>query len=121
MKLKSTLFAGVLVASLAAPAFANDAPLVEPLPQFSAAETQMLLEQEAMPMQLATLSQQEMKDTEGAWWPVYMGGSFVLYNAPRFTQFGMNMMNTSAYQPLGHAVNWINTQRVTYWPNSRWW
>lgn len=69
MKLKSTLFAGVLAASLAVPAFANDAPVATPLPQFTAADTQMLFEQDAMPMQLAALSQQEMKETEGAFGP----------------------------------------------------
>jgi len=67
MTLKSTLFAAVLAASLAAPVFANDAPVAAPLPQFSAADTQMLFEQDAKPMQLAALSPQEMKETEGAW------------------------------------------------------
>lgn len=67
MKLKSTLFVGVLAASLAVPAFANDASVVAPLPQFTAADTQMLFEQSAEPMQLAALSQNEMKETEGAW------------------------------------------------------
>jgi hypothetical protein len=54
MKLKSTLFAGLLAASLAVPAFANDTPVVTQLPQFSAADTQMLFEQDAAPMQLAS-------------------------------------------------------------------
>ncbi len=67
MTLKSTLFAGVLAARLAAPAFANDAPVAAPPPQFSAADTQILFEQDAKPMQLAALSPQEMKATEGAW------------------------------------------------------
>ncbi len=66
MKLKSTLFAGVLAASLAVPAFANEGTVAAPLPQFTATETQMLFEQDAKPMQLAALSQQEMKETEGA-------------------------------------------------------
>ena len=50
MELKSTLFSGVLAASLAVPAFANDAPVVAPLPQFTTADAQMLFEQDAMPM-----------------------------------------------------------------------
>lgn len=66
MKVKSTLFAGVLAASLAVPAFANDETVAAPMPQFTAADTQILFEQDAMPMQLAALSQQEMKETEGA-------------------------------------------------------
>jgi len=71
MKLKSTLFAGVLAASLAVPAFANDTPVATPLPQFTTADTQMLFEQDARPMQLVALSQQEMKETEGAWFWFY--------------------------------------------------
>jgi len=61
MTLKSTLFAGVLAASLAAPAFANDAAVATPLPQFTAQDTQMLFEEDAKPMQLAALSPREMK------------------------------------------------------------
>ena len=78
MKLKSTLFAGVLAASLAVPAFANDAPVATPLPQFTAADAQMLFEQDAKPMQLAVLSQQEMKETEGAWLNFAIGGAIGL-------------------------------------------
>ena len=70
MKLKTTFFAGLLAASFVVPAFANDAPVATPLPQFTAADTQMLFEQDEMPMQLAALSQQEMKETEGAFLPV---------------------------------------------------
>lgn len=80
MKLKSTLFAGVLAASLAVPAFANDAvPSVDALPQFTAADTQMLFEQDAMPMQLAALSPQEMRETEGSFiWNGVIGGAIGL-------------------------------------------
>ena len=74
MTLKSTLFAAVLAASLAAPAFANDAPLAAPLPQFTAADTQMLFEQDVKPMQLAALSAKEMKETEGEWFWLYFYG-----------------------------------------------
>jgi len=66
MTLKSTLFAGILAASLAVPAFANDETVAAPLPQFTAADTQMLFEQDAKLVQLAALSPQEMKETEGA-------------------------------------------------------
>jgi hypothetical protein len=79
MKLKSTLFAGVLAASLAVPAFANDAPVSTPLPQFTAADTQMLFAQDTMPMQLAVLSQQEMMETEGAVLPLYAVGVFAAH------------------------------------------
>jgi len=65
----------VLAASMAVPAFANDAPVATPLPQFTAVDTQMLFAQDAMPMQLAVLSQQEMKETEGAWLNFAIGGA----------------------------------------------
>lgn len=94
MKLKSTLFAGVLAASLAVPAFANDAPVATPLPQFTAADTQMLFEQDAKPMQLAALSQQEMKETEGALLPVL----FILGSAAvsAWSYHGINYYNTGS-------------------------
>lgn len=86
MTLKSTLFAGVLVATLALPAFANDALMVTPLSQFTAQDTQMLFEQDTQPMQLAALSSQEMKDTEGAWVNFAIGGaaSFGFYAATSY-------------------------------------
>jgi hypothetical protein len=56
MKLKSTLFAGVLAASLAVPAFANEETVAVPVPQFTAADTKMLFEQDAAPMQLVVRS-----------------------------------------------------------------
>jgi hypothetical protein len=76
--LKSTLFAGVLAASLAVPAFANEETVTTSLPQFTAADTQMLFEQDAAPMQLAALSPQEMKETEGAWLNFAVGGAIGL-------------------------------------------
>ena len=75
MKLKSTVVAGVLSASMAVPFLAKEA-VATPLPQFTAADTQKLFEQDAMPMQLAALSQQEMKETEGAWLQFGIGGAF---------------------------------------------
>lgn len=77
--LKQSLLASILSASLAIPAFANDAPVATPLLQFTAADTQMLFEQDAKPMQLAALSQQEMKETEGAFiWNGIIGGAIGL-------------------------------------------
>ena len=64
--MKLNLFAGVLAASLAVPALANEGALDAPVPEFTAADTQQLFEQDARPMQLAALSQQEMVETEGA-------------------------------------------------------
>ena len=98
MKLKSTLFAGVLVASLAAPAFANDAPLAAPLPQFTAADTQMLFEQDVKPMQLAALS---AKETEGAWlvWGARMGFGGLSSGV----RYGVSNWGTPQYSAWGHS------------------
>ena len=74
MKLRSTVVAGLLSASMAVPVFANEA-VATPLPQFTAADTQKLFEQDAKPMQLAALSPQEMKETEGAWVNFAIGGA----------------------------------------------
>lgn len=103
MKLKSTLFAGLLAASLAVPAFANDAPVATPLPQFTTADAQKLFEQDAKPMQLAALSQQEMKETEGAWiWFFYAA-------APTF-YWTANWMNSSGWRAIPSAWH-----RVRQW------
>lgn len=62
-RLKTTLLASALSLSVVMPAFANEAqPMAAPLPQFTAADTQSLFEQDAQPMQLAALSQKEMKE-----------------------------------------------------------
>lgn len=103
MKSKSTFFAGVLAASLAVPAFANDTPEATPLPQFTAADTQMLFEQDAMPMQLAVLSQQEMKETEGAFAPMVYGALVAANYA--WTAFRVSGVVAGAYRVIGPAYN----------------
>jgi hypothetical protein len=87
---KTTLLVGVLSINMAAPVFANQAPITEPIQQFTAADTQSLFEQDAKPMQLAALSQTEMKETEGAVAPlvavgIMTAGRFIIqrYVAPR--------------------------------------
>jgi hypothetical protein len=94
MRLKSTLFAAVLTASLVAPAFANEEAVAAPLPQFTAADTKMLFEQDAMPMQLAALSQQEMKETEGAWVP------FAFYYYGPALAGGVSWLATSGWRTI---------------------
>ncbi len=74
MKLKSAVIAGMLAASMTAPAFANEA-VTAPLPQLTMQDAQALFEQDAKPMQLAALSSQEMKETEGAWLQFGIGGA----------------------------------------------
>lgn len=83
---KTTLLAGVLSINMAAPVFANQAPITEQIQPFTAADTQSLFEQDAKPMQLAALSQTEMKETEGAWLNFAVGGGIglgsYLYSTP---------------------------------------
>lgn len=108
MKLKSTLFAGVLAASLALPAFAEEAPAWDALPQFTAVDTQMLFEQDAMPMQLAALSPQEMKETEGAWIP------FAFYYYGPALAGGVSWLATSGWRTIPGVYH--NTrQRYSRW------
>lgn len=92
MKLQYSLFAGVLTSFLALPAFANDAS-VATIPQLSTHDTQILFEQDAMPMELVALTSQEMKETEGAviWFaPVAWGGA--RYALTGFTRHGLNQV-----------------------------
>jgi len=78
MKMKSILLATALATSFAAPAFASEVPVSAPVQLFSAADTQLVFAQDAEPMQLAALSQSEMKETEGALGPWgAVGGAFV--------------------------------------------
>ncbi len=89
-------------------------PMAQTTPFFSHADIQGMFLQGATPMQIASLSQQEMKETEGEWfWFAPIAVAF-LTNAPRINQFAMNMLNTSAYQPWGHAFNWAKTQYNLY-------
>ena len=70
----------------------------------------MLFEQNAMPMQLVALSGQEVNETEGAvLWFAPLAVMFMV-NAPRITQFGITALSTTAYQPWGHAFNWVRSQ-----------
>ena len=49
-------------------------PLSPQLSAFSQDDINSMFEASGKPMQLAALSKQEMKDTEGAWGPVGLGG-----------------------------------------------
>lgn len=88
MHLKSALAATLLSASLAAPAFANESQPAD-LPQFSAVDMQIMFERDVKPMQLAVLSQQEMKETEGAWlWAVPVIGYGLYGGGLSYTSYG---------------------------------
>jgi hypothetical protein len=64
--LTTLLVVGLMSVSLATSAFASNSQ-IDAAPQFSTADTQLLFEQDNMPMQVAALSEQEMYETEGAW------------------------------------------------------
>lgn len=98
--LKTSMFTGVLAASLAMPAFANNAPAT-PLPQFTDQDTQMLFEQDAKPMQLAALSQQEMKETEGAW--IVWGARMGFGGLSSGVRYGVSNWGTPQYSAWGHV------------------
>lgn len=71
MKKQVVILASLLAASHGA-AFASNAD--HAAVQFSSAEAQQLFEQGEQPMQVAELSQKEMKATEGAWIANAIGG-----------------------------------------------
>ena len=80
MKLKSTLLASILATNLATPAFAGSTSATQSLSQFAVADTQMMFAEDDKPMQLASLSTQEMKQTEGAFWIPFIIGGAVVYH-----------------------------------------
>ena len=71
---------------------AKSTPAVQRITAFSQNDINGLFDQADQPMQLATLSQQEMKETEGAW--VHWAAGAALGGA----------MNTAAY--IGSNRNW---------------
>ena len=105
------LFVGILAASLAVPALANEDVLVASVPEFTAADTQMLFEQDAKPMQLAALSADEMRETEGAviWFaPIAWAGA--RYALTGFTRHGINqVISRNAVGVSNQAI--LNTLR----------
>ncbi|WP_050010701.1 MULTISPECIES: hypothetical protein [Herbaspirillum] len=74
MKLKQIIIVGALSVSLAPPVYAKEIAS-EPLPQFTMTDAEALFENDTKSMQLAALSPQEMKETEGAWVNFAVGGA----------------------------------------------
>ncbi|UIN20279.1 hypothetical protein [Herbaspirillum frisingense] len=74
MKLKAPIVVGILTASMTVQIHAKEIETTAP-PQFTISDAQKLFENDAQPMQLAVLSQQEMKETEGAWLNFVAGGA----------------------------------------------
>lgn len=60
--------------------------------------------QTGQPQQIATLSAQEMQDTQGAFLPL-------LIYAPQLTAIGIGIAHSSAYMPVYHFGHWVNSFR----------
>jgi len=100
-RLKVTLFASLMVLGVSLSAFANEAQPInvapaETIQQFTDADMQLVFEQDTQPMQLAALSQTEMKETEGAWLPIAVTFGPIAF---RLAQHGAH-----------HAFRWIGSQ-----------
>lgn len=80
MKLKNLFAVSALGVAMSFPAFANEGQgEMMPLAQDATADVGLIFETDAKPMQLAALSPQEMKETEGAFiWNGVIGGGIGL-------------------------------------------
>jgi hypothetical protein len=105
MSIKKWLLALVVSANFMTVAYAGNEPssMEQPNVTFTTADVQKVFEQnDQKSFQVAALSQQEMKETEGAWfWMVY-------YYAPALTTIAYNAYNTSAYMPVYHYTTFIS-------------
>ncbi|WP_449191552.1 hypothetical protein [Thauera sp.] len=93
---KHAAVALAMVGMLSAQANASEAQVqnlqaAQPIAAFSQTDIDAMFEQAGQPMQLAALSQQEMRETEGAWVWLYMyapqitaGAMWAFHAAPRF-------------------------------------
>ena len=106
--LKTSILAGMLSITLATPAFASDAQQVF---QNDLTDASLIFESDALPMQLAALSEQEMKETEGAviWFaPIAWAGA--RYALTGFTRHGLNqVISRNAVGVSNQAI--LNTLR----------
>ncbi|BEV16803.1 hypothetical protein HBDW_35910 [Herbaspirillum sp. DW155] len=74
MKFNQIIVLCVLTVSMAQPVYANEVAS-ETLPQFTTKDTEILFDNDTKSMQLAALSPQEMKETEGAFVNFALGGA----------------------------------------------
>lgn len=112
-----TLLAAALIAActISQPALAADMTESATLPALNtlaleSTDLNFAFEQTTQPLQMATLSGQEMQETEGTALPIaflyyYYGGSASL--------LAMRMFQTSAYMPFNHAINGVQS----WWAN----
>lgn len=103
MKLKHAVLALAVTGMLSAQLYASESraqnpQAAQPVVVFSQTDINAMFEQAGQPMQLSALSQQEMKGTEGAWWPIF-------YYAPALTSAAWMFYQSSAYLPAYHISN----------------
>jgi hypothetical protein len=82
MQLKHAVLALAVAGMISGQAYAAEAQVeaiaAQPVAAFAETDLQALFEQDAKPMQLAALSEQEMKETEGALGPMgAVGGGLI--------------------------------------------
>lgn len=99
---KQAALALAMVGMLSAQAHASEAQVLglqaaQPIAAFSQTDINALFVHSGQPMQLAALSQQEMKETEGAWVPMFLLGV-------RAMPLAMGVYHSSAYMPAYHLV-----------------
>lgn len=99
MSIKKWLLASAVSANFMTVAYAGNehSSMEPPNVTFTTTDIQKVFEQnDQKSIQVATLTQKEMKETEGAWlWMVY-------YYAPAMTALAYTTYNTSAYMPVYH-------------------
>ncbi len=119
MKVKKALVVLVAAGMLSAQAYATEAQVEAAIPPaqtaavFTDADFQALFEPTDQPMQLAALSEQEMRETEGAWWlmPILGGvgsGLTYWYNNPSRNLAGLTVAVTTGAMggALGRISGW---------------
>jgi|GEM_PF-4023101 len=97
--LKISVLISSLTFSLANPTFAETRSVAASTAarEFTAADTQRLFESEAAPLQLAALSETEMRETEGALIPVAVAGAMALGGLTNVSMYSYKSRQTTGY------------------------
>ena len=90
-------------------AWANEEETTLSAPVFQADELSAAFEQSAEPMQMLALSEQEMKDTEGAAWPIWAGGAAIGGLGYTGSTVGRSYDGTFGGTYNNFRNNWSNT------------
>jgi len=121
MKLKQKLVAAIVAAMATTSVVANPVATLPTVGAFSKSDMASLFDQDAQPLQLAALSGQEMKETEGAWWHYVaagVGGGFYngisyYYKTPNRTWGGWSTAIGSGF--AGGAIGSIRWWTAPIW------